>query len=198
MSSVEISRGLCPRTHVMTLSIPSDVIEMGVSPEVFRAVFSSVHSTNRNSPDDDRLALDLPNFSPQMQGALRIGRSISIYGTEAALQRVLRDSRLKSEISSGKAICGPIRPVTTDDPAFSLVRVRTGEKSTRGGQERARRRVEKRGGVWEDRPHRGAGLNGGWRETSFVDLGDWRRVEFTRAEAVLPLEVSTYGLMSRG
>lgn len=194
MAQAVINRGLCPRTHVLALYLPSDVIEMGVAPDVFQAVFAAVHSTNRNSPDEDRLALDLPGFSPDAQGALRMGRKVFVYGSQEALGRVSRDGRLTRAVLSGQAIAQPIRPITDDDGIFGLKRIRQGEKSTPAGLARARRRLEKRGGTWEERPHHGAGMNGGWAGTSFIDMGDNRRVEFIRAPAHLPLNVSTYGM----
>ena len=151
MSGNEKSRGHCPRTHVVSFYVSADAWEMDLALDSFSKIFACVHSLNRNSPDDNQVALDLPEYRMPEKGDKStvnsnrmIGRHIQVWGSQDALSRLFSDSRLAFLLSVGQVNAASIQEAS-DTPLYGLRRVRAGEKKTPAGLERARRRRLRRG-----------------------------------------------------
>lgn len=193
MSAASNSGGSPPPTHAVRINLTAEAIDMGLGVGIVEDVFQAVHSTNRNSPDTDRLGLDLPAMVAGTPTA-RMGRVVTIHGSPGALARVLRDSRITKALEKGQAILQG--PAPLEEPVgFALRRIRRGEKTTEAGLARARRRVEARGGVWQDRPHRGEDSHARRGRTIRIGASGGVLLEIERVPMPPHGDVSTYGLV---
>lgn len=195
MSEAPLSegQGTCVCSHVVTFTVDREALRAGAGPTAMRNVMSAVHRINRHSTD--RIAVSFPDHDGSA-GFEGVGAVFRAWGTEALL------GDLVGAVSSGRASKGllisGIQAVTATEGAAATVfyRSRRGEKGSPAGLARAKARVERRGGTWSGRPHRGKGHEKG---LGFFDAGDVR-VFFGVKAAVYKgsVSVNTYGLSPSG
>lgn len=175
------------------LSLTPLAAEAGHSAEAVRAVFAAAHAVNRGAADGRRVAIDLPGLRPGAEGLDRLGGEIALYADADLIDAVLADKRISRLVRSGALAS---RRTDGAPQTHGLVRERRGEKSTAAGLARARRRVERRGGTWEDRPHRGGGLTGRDPGAVFVTLDERVRLVLRRRPVSAGDVVSGYGALA--
>ena len=180
--------GVCSCERTVSLSVSRDALRMGAGPAAMRAALLEVHRVNRRR--SDRVAISLPGHDGSL-GFAGMGTEIRAFGSEDAL----RD--LVSNLSAGLA--GKMLDITDTetvdaspgDEGAVFYRSRLGEKSSEAGKARAKARIERRGGIWVDRPHRGKREKGlGFFECGAVRIFFGSRPgKFTGS-----VTVNTYGL----
>lgn len=193
---LSMGQGWCDCTAVLPLRIAPDVLEMDGAPDILAAVMQCLHHVNRRNLQDARIAVDFPGLDVSRPGFDRIGHRIHLFGGRAALDILLADKRFSGLVQSGKLLTSGLTDVDQrPSPGRILVRDQQGSKSTPAGLARARRRVERRGGTWEDRDHCGSGLAPVGRRPPFLEIGE-RKLVFRAVELPFTgrVRVSTYGI----
>ncbi|MCE6958519.1 hypothetical protein LAZ40_05575 [Cereibacter sphaeroides] len=206
MSALNQGLGVCKVEGRLALTVSLAAAQLGAAPEAFRAAFSAVHSVNRRGPEDDRVAIALPEMGRGF-GMAVLGRSIELFGSESALRAVLDDLRIRSIVGRGMVERGiSVTPVSLAEGAEGcwLARTRRGEDCTKESMARQQRRDERRRAHIEATagrfiPGKGPKPEAPKRDL-FLKLDGGLVLHMSRGRGIWmndPILVTTYGL-SRG
>lgn len=194
--------GVCSPVSLVRIRPYREVLDLGVGPDILRAVFAAVHRANRHSTPENYAAITLPGAAAG-RGLHGLGDGYAIFGTEEILDAVLEDVDL-AKMRRRDMFAARIRDVDHEigEMGTYLVRDRSREKGSDAATARQARRDARRvshiaatcGRHAEplkprSRPAGGAG--------GFVTLQADRKISFLAGQAVWegrPVRVNTYGL----
>ena len=138
--------GRCPLEFFVSLRPVRAAIELGAGVDVMHAALNAAHHANRHGRSDDRLAVALPGLHCRL-GRARPGHEVVVFGSEAALGRLLaldgiatlRRRGLLVEPEVVRAFCEPGASGT------AFLRDRSAARGSPGVLRRAHERAIRRG-----------------------------------------------------
>ena len=146
MTKPNEGQGLCHPTHQLSIRPVLAAIELGAVPDVMHGALNAAHHANRQSAQDDRIAVALPGMHVH-RGLARPGHEIVLFGSPDALIRVLTLEGVERLVRRGMTETLEVFEAFADPGERGTAYVRDRSKTALGPSaiRRMRRRATERG-----------------------------------------------------
>jgi CRISPR-associated protein (Cas_Csy4) len=196
MSDLNEGAGICRPTHQLSIRPTKTVLELGALDDVLHSLLNATHHANRHGAADDRVALALPDMHVR-RGVARPGTEIVLFGSNAALEAVMRLDGVLTLVRRGMVRPFEIVEVdaSTGENGTAFIRNRQTARRSPGAIRRARERAARRGKQISDVIESRAPES---RVLALHFGAAVVHVDVVLAQVTdVPIRVSTYGFSSR-